>query len=241
MRCTVTYATKLSHLPPAPRPVACSFGGDSGTAFGRHRAAADAWEEGGGDSAPAPRITVDVSGGGGSRGHDRSQSAQQMASYWRSIHHDSKQNMLQCFSAASLTRSKNTVATGQRYKHDMFHAAAESSKFELLARNPHVLVGNRGGHFVEFLGFARSPQKGVSIDMHGVDVRSAVQFVKSLVEKCYRSGGDPVSVSLVVGVGNHSVRNIPKLRPAVMSYLKGSPMVKLQGCVEGRVDFTVGA
>lgn len=149
--------------------------------------------------------------------------------------------MLQCFSAAAATRSKTTVATGQDFKHQMYRAAAESSKFELLTRNPSIRVAVNNAHFVEFLGFTtkHTPKKVISIDMHGVDVRSGVQFVKSLVEKCHR-GGSRVSISLVVGVGNHSVRNIPKLKPAVTRFLQNNSIVRLMGCVEGRIDFEIG-
>ena len=179
-----------------------------------------------------PSLCIDVSTPSSCNGN-----AQDLALYWRNVHEQSKKNMLQCFSAATITRSRNTVVTGQHLKHEMYRAAAESSKFELLSRNSGIRV-SVNGHFVEFLGFEskHTPKKVISIDMHGGDVRSGVQFVKSLVEKCHRAGSR-VNISLVVGVGNHSVRNIPKLKPAVTRYLQNNSMVRLMGCVEGRIDF----
>lgn len=166
--------------------------------------------------------------------------SREMAQHWRKIHQNCKSNMLQYFSAAASTRSKNTVVSGQHFKHEMYHAAAECSKYELMVRNPDIRVENNGS-FVEFIGFnsKHTPRKVVSIDMHGVDVRSGVQFVKSLVENCYRCGNH-VLVLLVVGVGNNSIRNIPKLKPAVTSFLKSNSKVKYRGCEEGRIDFYIG-
>ena len=79
----------------------------------------------------------------------------------------------------------------------------------------------------------------ICIDMHGVDVRSAVQFVKSLVETCYRAGNHHhVCISLIVGVGNHSIRNIPRLKPAIVNFLKNTSMIKMMGGAEGKIDFS---
>lgn len=221
-----------SRVPEEARPVACSFGGDSEKSANSNsqNILSNARTR-----TQAQTQTVDTSASGMKDGSSHSD----LASYWRSKHEEHKKSMLQYFSASTLTRSRDTLAAAQHLKQSMYHAAAESAKFALLSHNPHVLVGNSGG-FVEFLGFTRrSPKKDISIDMHGTDVRSAVQFVKSLVDACCRTG-DRVNVSLIVGVGNNSIRNIPRLKPAVTQYLRGCSAVKLQSCGDGTVCFSMG-
>lgn len=235
-----TYASKALFVPEAKMKVAIEFGGDTEKAVDSNPQFGYVAQTSCRHSSSQP-LSVFSSQNGGTCFAGVNTNYQEMASYWRHVHQECKKNMLHGFSAAAHTRSKRTIACAQQFKRDMYHAAAESSKFELLMRNPNIKVVVNRGSFVEFIAFETkyTPKKVISIDMHGVDVRSGVQFVKSLVEKCHRAG-NRVVVSLVVGVGNHSVRNIPKLKPAISSFLQNNAMVKLMGCVEGRIDFSVG-
>lgn len=242
----MTYASKLLCSEEEKRPVACSFGGDSEkTPDSNPLSSAPAQSQSQTRSRSLHteeyyNIDIDIEPPEHHHLPGGHASAGAMATYWRNVHQENKQHMLNSFAAASSTRSRDTVVTAQRFKHCMYHAAAESSKFAILSRNPHVKVSNSSGCFVEFLGFVKNtPKKLISVDMHGVDVRSAVQFVKSLVETCY-CAGNHVSISLIVGVGNHSIRNIARLKPALVSFLKSNSVVKLLGGVEGKIDFSIG-
>lgn len=241
----MTYASKVSVAPEEEnRAVACCFGGDSEKtpdSSSSHTSASRQLQS-------VHRIDVDAVPLAPSSGHHAylleggNTSTGSLATYWRHVHEENKKHMLRSFSAASCTRSRDSVANAQRFKHSMYHAAAESAKYALLSRNPHILVENSSssGHFVQFKGFVKStPKKMISIDMHGVDVRSAVQFVKSLIDTCC-GAGHYKNFSLIVGVGNHSIGNIPRLKPALLKYLQSNIMVKLLGGLEGTIDFSLG-
>lgn len=236
----MTYASKLLCSEEETRAVACSFGGDSEKTPDSNPLSSAPSQSQSQTRSLKTELHIDDANIDHPRHHSAGghSSAGAMACYWRNVHQENKRHMLSSFAAASTTRSRDTVDTATRFKHSMYHAAAEASKFSLISRNPHVRVGNSSGYFVEFLGFVKNtPKKMISIDMHGVDVRSAVQFVKSLIEFCHRAGNH-VNISLIVGVGNHSIRNIPRLKPALMNFLQSNSVVKLLGGAEGKIDFS---
>jgi DNA-nicking Smr family endonuclease len=56
------------------------------------------------------------------------------------------------------------------------------------------------------------------IDLHGLQVKEAIERTEARLDACMREGRDHLVI--IVGRGNHSVNNIPKIKPAVQSMLR---------------------
>lgn len=192
------------------------------------------------------------------------QMAQQHAEleqYWRSVQSGESRQMQRGFtlaSAASSSRAgRGSVArqladAAYECRSKVHCASAEASKHALLARNSNIVVETVGGS-VQFRGFSRlenSPTsrgsagggrnrvvRNVRIDMHGVDVRNALLFTGSLLDYCKKSTtGEGYEVRLIVGKGNHSVRGVPRLKPALKKFLQGRN-IRLMTSIDSEVIF----
>lgn len=153
--------------------------------------------------------------------------------------------MRQCYLVAIHSRATNHVQIAQSRRNNMIYAVGMHSMHCLLNHNPSVFkVGVDKSGTLLFKGFCSTfnslskdskPNRADSrtllhtIDMHGITVRPAVQFVKSLCKYYkYAITSTPSSrsychqhkVTLIVGRGSHSVGGVQKLKPAIVLLLQ---------------------
>lgn len=164
----------------------------------------------------------------------RLQQHSQLEKYWRDVQSGESRLMRQGFSLAALggSSAKRLAEAAHASRTNMQCASTEASKHALLARNSSLLVDSSGGT-LRFLGFSgKDSPKGVTssgrqkarsvvyIDLHGVDVKNALQFTDSLLQFCHKGDRDQYEVHLIVGMGNNSAGGIARLRPALKTYIK---------------------
>lgn len=161
--------------------------------------------------------------------------------YWRSIQSEHRKSISRLITA----KSKDGFRSIPAMCHEASRASAEASKHALLARNPGLVVGIEH-NTLHFYGFndrhiklttsspsSRTPFE-FSIDFHGVDVLSSVQFINSVLSYLKSSNvlaNRKCVIHLVVGRGSHSKGGVSRLKPALKSFLlrKGYRISVLEG------------
>lgn len=179
----------------------------------------------------------------------------QLEQYWRRVQVGETRQMQRGFTLASLggSMARQLAVTAHERRANVHCASTEASKHALLARNRHILVDSDNGRLrfrglvnVESLpmtargtrGLPWKAAKVVRVDLHGVDVRNAVQFVDSLLTYCRDTSSFTYEVHLIVGRGSHSIGGVPRLKPALKSFLQSRHVV-VQSSSEGEIHFFV--
>jgi hypothetical protein len=164
-----------------------------------------------------------------------SQTHLQQEQYWRAVQSEQQKNI----SRLLTVRSKDGIRSIPSVCHDIQQASLIASKHALLARNPGLLIrideSKNNNNSLLFCGFNEnyistsisrnnSNSFEFKIDFHGVDVRNSIQFLNSIL--CHMSSTSSkfhsrkIIIHLVVGRGSHSQGGIPKLKPAIKSFLQ---------------------
>jgi hypothetical protein len=187
----------------------------------------------------------------------RQQQHAQLEKYWRDVQCGESRHMQRGFSLAALggPAAKTLSEAAHESRANMQCASTEASRHALLARNTNIMVDAHGGA-LRFLGFTHVESPGRTgscqavtgrhkaitrsehIDLHGVDVRNALQFTDSLLQFCSRGNGGHYEVHLIVGKGNNSLGGIARLRPALKTHLQRRN-VKAVSSTDSEVVFIV--
>jgi hypothetical protein len=179
-------------------------------------------------SQKAPLIVVDESLGSRAAGRDQ---LRQQVGEWRAAATQAHADMVSKFRSATGTsrQTHGSVIAGElakegyEYRSRMRHAECMVAVCALRMNNPHLLLDvEDGAGKVGYLG-ARSEGSLVTIDLHGVTVRIAAQFIDAVT--AYYSANTSaahrrVTLRLIVGRGNHSKDGIARLGPSLQNKFK---------------------
>ena len=135
-------------------------------------------------------------------------------------------------SALTLNRSQDAFRRGDKATAKQLSDAAKKEFESMKAANAKAAEAQ-----FEFLNASRADDV---IDLHGLHVDEAIAKLRSRIHRC-RERRLP-SLTVIVGVGNHSVNNIAKLKPVVTKFLADNELFAIPdnpnpGCIF--IDFSV--
>lgn len=147
------------------------------------------------------------------------------AHYWRNISRMECNQMKHKFQIAanSYLQKKGSIAGhlsthGYEYQRQMNIANNKAALCLLKANNPMLAIGLNENHELQFISCELNSSKRLQFDLHGLTYKEAIGFLESFLSISY-SQSIHAKVVLIVGMGNHSVRNVPVLAPRLQHFM----------------------
>eukprot|EP01116_Phalansterium_solitarium_P024837 TRINITY_DN9217_c0_g1_i1.p1 TRINITY_DN9217_c0_g1~~TRINITY_DN9217_c0_g1_i1.p1 ORF type:complete len:173 (+),score=64.43 TRINITY_DN9217_c0_g1_i1:437-955(+) len=136
------------------------------------------------------------------------------------------------------TRRRQLAAQSQEAFRRGDKAAAKKLSEQAKAERQEMVAANARAAQLAFEAANEKHGDG-TIDLHGLHTDEALRYLQERVDKCRKLNAS--SLVIIVGVGNHSVNNIPKLKPLVQKFVTDNNLYCIpdnpnQGCIF--IDFT---